>query len=647
MKHRSRLELFAAAIALLLFVLPAAAQDAPLPVPYTGEAPGIISRAPFELPSDLLPQTRAPFSVTVTMFNDPAVGACNTTDGVSLREALVNCSSLSVQPVVYLPPGTYVLSSSLVVSDRSFTVIGHSPLTTFVEASPANTRLFDITLLGSQTATFANLTVRNSTSGASGNAMRVAGDGSVRLENMRITGNAGSVRGTLRFDVETSSTLNATITNSEISGNTATAGAGIAFTNELGSGVGTLHIANSLISGNTAANAGGGLLVSAVTATSTQVTIHNSTIQGNSAQSGAGIFVDAAGANLVIQGSSVNGNILTGNSSNTGAGLHVAAAQQVVIDGSVFDGNDAGIGIAGGMYFATNVGHVALTNTTVSNNSADSVGGIYAFLIDSVTANGLTVTGNSATTEAGGALFAVSDFITLADSSFTRNTAGVELGGLSVSRATLLNVKIEDNTAPLKPDCSFDVLSGTVTSLGGVGISDMTGCTGTFTAAAGDQIDNLLINGGFEFAGTSGAAPAGWTLKKITGDKRACNKPAKTITPYGRCAMEFKGGAGEAATISQNADLTGLTFNALDELRLYAMGRGTKSNSKLKIVLKASYSDQPTNKAAITFSGNAPALTPQSQILILSSANVTKLSVKINHISPSGKFTLDRVYLTR
>jgi hypothetical protein len=647
MSFRSKLNFFAAVTALLILGLPAVAQDAPLPVPYTGATPGIISRAPFEVPSDLLPQTRAPISLTVTMFNDPAVGACDTNNGVSLREALVNCSGPAIQPVVYLPPGTYVLSSSLVVSDRSFTVIGHSPLTTFIEASPANIRLFDIGLLGTHTATFANLTVRNSTGGSSGNAMRFAGSGSVRLENMRITGNTGTVRGTLRFDVETSSTLSVSITNSEISGNTGGAGAGIAFTNELGSGIGALNIANSLISDNTAANSGGGLLVTSIGAITTQVTIFNSTIQGNSGLNGGGISVEAAGANLVIQDSSINGNTLSGVVSGTGAGLEVAAVQQVLIDGSVFDGNDAGVGTAGAMYFTTNVGSITLTDTTVSNNSANAVGGIYVFLADSLTASGLIVTGNSATVEAGGALFAVSNFASLMDSSFTRNTAGTELGGLGISRATLLNVKIEDNTAPSKPDCNFSVLSGSVTSLGGVGITDMTGCTGTFTAAPGDQIDNLLFNGGFEFAGASNAVPAGWTLKKITGDKRACSTPTKTISSYGKCAMQFKGGAGEAATITQSADLTGLTFTALEELRLYAMGDGSTATSKLKITLTASYSDQPANKAAITFSGNASALTAQSQILTLSSANVTKLSVKIVHTSPSGKFLLDRVYLTR
>jgi hypothetical protein len=264
-----------------------------------------------------------------------------------------------------------------------------------------------------------------------------------------------------------------------------------------------------------------------------------------------------------------------------------------------------------------------------------------------LTANGLTVTGNSATTEVGGALIAAANFVTLTNSNFTLNTAGAELGGLGTSRATLLNVKIEDNSALVAPDCRFNVLSGTTTSLGGIGITDMSDCFGTFIPAVGDQIDNLLVNGGFEGAGTSAAKPAGWTLKNITGDKRSCNTTTKTFTAFGKCGMIFKGGLSENATLTQNVDLTGLTFASNDELRLYAMGDGSSAKSKLKLTVTAIYGDQPKNKAVIMFSGNHPALTAQSQILTLTSGNLTKLTVQIQHTGTAGNFALDRVYLTR
>jgi len=661
----------------IAFAIPLSAQDAPLPLPYDGLSVGIINRAPFEIPPDLLPQTRLPFSVTVTTFADPAVGACNASDGMSLREALVNCSSPTVQPVIYLPTGTYILTSTIVVSGNSFTVIGQSPLNTFIEGSPTNIRYFDIGLTGANIVTFANLTLRNSTSTLSGNALRVTGNGTARLDNIRVTGNTGSTRGAVRLDVETNATLSVNITNSTFSGNTASTGGAVALTNELIDGVGILTISNSLFDGNNATSNGGGLLVNSLSGASTSVTLNrtvfsgttsavlggglamtgngdpaaltiiDSTFDNNTASgTGGGLFFNNNGGEISILDSTFTDNTFV--TSGSGAGLMVNTAFHVSIDDSLFDNNDAKTGVGGAMYFDGNVGQISLTNTIVSNNKASNVGGIYAFLVDSITANGLIVTGNSAATEVGGALFAASNFVSLTDSSFTLNTAIDELGGLSTSRATLVNVRIEDNSAPIRPDCIFFALSGTSTSLGGVSITDMTGCDdGTLIPAAGDQLGNLLVNGGFEFAGATAGKPSGWTLKTITGDKRACNTAIKTLTPYGKCLMQFTGSATEKATLSQIVDLTGLTFVAAEELRLYAMGDGSSSASKLKITVTATYSDQPANKAILNFTGNQTGLTGQSQILTLTSAAVTKITVQIQHTSKSGKFLLDRVYLTR
>lgn len=664
---------------ILLTVLPLSAQDAPLPLPYSGASAGIINRAPFEVPDDLLPLTRAPFSVTVTTTADPVVGSCNASDGMSLREALVNCSSPTVQPVVYLPSGVYTLTNSIVVLDQSFTVIGESPLSTFIEGSPTNLRYFDIGLSGIGQATFANLTLRNSTSGLSGNALRVGGNGTLMLDNVRVMNNSGSTRGAVRVDVESASTLTTVIRNTEFTGNSAASGGALAFTNELGSGTGVLNIQNSTFTGNSASGNGAGILVHTSSGTNTTIAITNSMISGNTITSGAalggGLSVSGNGDKgiLTITDSTIQSNTATGaggglSINNTGfdvvftnvevvlntfattgagAGMLVNAARTVSVNDSLFDANDAKTGTVGAIQIDTAVGAVFFSNTVISNNKASSVGGIYVFLADSFTADNLTVTGNSATVDVGGALVAPTNFASLSNSNFTLNTALTEIGGLYISRATLLNVKIEDNSAPLRPDCSFNALSGTSTSLGGVGISDMNGCDGTFIPAASDQIDNLLVNGGFEVAGTAAGKPAGWTLKTITGDKRACNTTIKTLTPYGKCVMSFKGGSGENANISQNVDLTGLTFSTGEELRLYAMADGSSGASKLKLTVTAFYTDQPKNKTILSFNGNHPALTAQSQILTLTSGNVSKITVQIQHTSTGGTILLDRVYLTR
>jgi len=378
-----------------IIVTPLSAQDAPLPLPESATQPGIINRAPFEVPADVLPQTRSSFSVTVTMFNDPAVGACNATDGMSLREALVNCSSPTVQPVVYLPSGTYSLTSTITVLDRSFTLIGQNPLTTFIQGSPTDIRYFDLGPVGGDTITFANLTLRNSTSGLSGNALRVQGDGMVRLENIRVIGNQNSGRGTARFDVETGVTLSVTITNCEFSGNTATTGAGVAFTNELGDGIGILNISNTLFSGNIATGNGAGLSVSSLTGASTSITISRTTIAnglsssglgggismtGNgdpatltfttsildnntSSGAGGGLLFNNPGGDMFVTDSAVTDNTFV--TSGSGAGIFVNTARQAVITGSLIDNNDAKTGTGGGLYFDGAVGQISFFNTTV------------------------------------------------------------------------------------------------------------------------------------------------------------------------------------------------------------------------------------------------------------------------------------------
>lgn len=677
-RYRSLLTLISA---ILLFsvglTLPAAAQSDPLPLPYSGAEPGIVQRAPFEVPAHLIPATRLTQAYTVTRFDDPAVGACQPeTDGLTLREAIFHCANAGTQPTIFLPAGTYTLNTTIVTSARSFFLIGESPLNTFIEPA-AGVRPFDLGLaiaLPPTTVTIANVTIQNSTSGAAGNALRVVGGGIINIDNVRVQNNTGSVRGSVRFDVETNARMTVGISNSTITNNTASAGAGVAITNELGSGNIVVSITDSAITNNTATGSGGGVLVNNVSGTSTSLTMNNTTLSGNGASIGGGINVTGTGtptsvtllsttvsgnnatnggggvsfdggpaADLLIENTTLNAN----TAANTGAGLLATSARQITLRGATLSGNSAPTGVGGAAYFDTNVAAITLDDTVVRDNSASTVGGLYAFLPDSLTANRLTVTGNSATVEVGGALIAPSNYASITDSSFTLNSAGGEIGGLLTGRTTLRNVAIEDNSAPISPDCKFDALAGDSFSLGGVFITDMTGCTGDFTPADGDLIDNLVNNGGFEFEGATPALPAGWNFTNVTGDRRSCNSPTVTFTPYGNCLMRFKGGAGESATLTQNIDLTGLTFTSGEELRLTAFGDGANGNSFLRIRIIARYSDQPRNQSTVVFSGNQTGLTRASQVITLSSANVTRLTVQVTHLSPGAKFFLDRVYLTR
>ena len=195
-------------------------------------------------------------------------------------------------------------------------------------------------------------------------AVPVTIDG-VTIRNGRVAGNGGGIQ----------SNGDVTLTNSTVSGNTATTG--------FGGGLfvaGTLTLTNSTVSGNAANIDGGGFYVNGV------ANITNSTVSGNTAtNSGGGI---AAAANLTLTNSTVSGN----TAGTDGGGI---------------------LGIAGG----------TITNSTITNNTAD---------IDN---NG---TGNGGGAFRGGSIFTVSNSI-VAGNFDTPNNAGVGVKNPDVSGAFVDN----------------------------------------------------------------------------------------------------------------------------------------------------------------------------------------------------------------
>ncbi len=130
-------------------------------------------------------------------------------------------------------------------------------------------------ILGGGIRNSGTLTVTNSTlsgntaSGDSGGG--IYNNGTLTVTNTTLSGNTATFGG----GIANNGTL--TLTNSTLSGNTVTNGGGI-FNS------GTLTLTNSTLSNNSASNNGGGI------ANAGPLTLTNSTISGNSATSGGGIF---------------------------------------------------------------------------------------------------------------------------------------------------------------------------------------------------------------------------------------------------------------------------------------------------------------------------------------------------------------------
>lgn len=146
----------------------------------------------------------------------------------------------------------------------------------------------------------------------------------------------------------------ATISNSTISGNDATAGGGGGIAN----GDSTLYLYASTVSGNTAADGGGGL------ETTGTATIADSTFSGNTAAEGGGLrnFGTAT----------IDRSTFSGNSANGGGGIENAGT--LTIANATISGNSA-TGDGGGI-ITEDSGTTVVKSSTISGNSAPTAAGI-------------------------------------------------------------------------------------------------------------------------------------------------------------------------------------------------------------------------------------------------------------------------------
>src|ERR1043166_6264298 len=212
----------------------------------------------------------------------------------------------------------------------------------------ANSNNADDTINLAAGGTYTLLVVDNSTNDANGLQAIGADNG----HKLTIKGNRATIQrstgGGIYNDGESSGgSATLMLTNSTLSGNTASFWGGGIYNDGSSSGSATLTLSNSTLSGNSAANYGGGILNYGIFGSAT-VTINNSTLSGNSANYGGGIF------NFGYSGSAtltLNNSTLSGNSAAN------------------YDGGIYNFGLDGS---AT----LTLTNSTLSGNSAGSGGGI-------------------------------------------------------------------------------------------------------------------------------------------------------------------------------------------------------------------------------------------------------------------------------
>jgi hypothetical protein len=271
----------------------------------------------------------------------------------------------------------------------------------------------------------------------------------------------------------------------------------------------SFSISGVTLTGGVVAGAGG---VVDLTAANENLTITNSVITGNSATGRGAVVYHLSGGTVTITGTTVSGNSSSGgvlwmNESSTGGGALVLTNSSVVnnlssgnggaigfyyggpltITGSSITGNSTS-GIGGAAYvWGSPTSSTTITNSTIANNTG-STGG--AFNMDSgassLTATSTTFYGNVATGGNGGAIYnSGTGAITLDNSILSGNSATT--GAAIYTSSTTATVgaaysAIDDTTGFTLTDNggNLSIANSTVAALALQPLANQTGPNGTF-----------------------------------------------------------------------------------------------------------------------------------------------------------------------
>jgi hypothetical protein len=328
--------------------------------------------------------------------------------------------------------------------------------------------------------------------GGGGVHVDLAGDGSIIVTSSAITGNGAryGAGGGLLVGGRDATVV---ITDTSISNNAARTVFDDYSEGGPGGGlyveVDSITITNSVISGNSATGRGGGASIQCDT-----VTLVGSTISGNVTDHGGGLSIDSDGpvsishctiadnSGLLSSGGAeiwsdtvtVTDSTISGNTTRSeyAGGLGIGA-ESVVVAGCTFSDNSGGRAYGGGLSIGRfdAASSAVVDHCTFTGNSAHVGGGLYVRGGD-VTVDCVTASGNSADSGAGVYVLTFPPFSSRAlitDSLIEGNTATIEGCGIMASgNVTIERTTVRDNIA----DPARSVRGGGIRAYGNVAIVD-------------------------------------------------------------------------------------------------------------------------------------------------------------------------------
>src|SRR5581483_7612918 len=338
---------------------------------------------------------------------------------------------------------------------------------------------------------------------------------SLTLKNVVISGSSSSKGGgALCLSGGVASTVKASITGCLISGNSAKYGGGLYLRN-----LASATISQSVISGNSAAidEDGGGVYLT-INGRGKGASITNSQITGNTGGFGGGLYLkdynSAATSKITVSHCTISGNISKTNTPTEGGGGGIyAPLGNFVVTATTIENNTAvynGGGIAAG--YSLNFS-LAMSGCTISGNTATSSsgyggGGIFLHGNSTTTAakiTGTTITGNYSGKYGGGG--GVSAFgygnnkvdLTISGGVFSDNIAGHNVGGGIFAQGdgaiSITGAKVTGNHAAGRGAGIFAQSSAATVVIKGAVVS------GNLSDHAGGGLDiedspNFLVTGG-------------------------------------------------------------------------------------------------------------------------------------------------------
>jgi hypothetical protein len=321
------------------------------------------------------PLVAAPLLASITVDrtdDDPLAFACTAAaNDCSLRGA-VAFANLNPGTTIVVPSGTYNLTingtgegfsgnnsiGDLDISATNTSIVGAGAATTIIQQTQPNDRVIEINpnLDAAFVTSISGVTITG------GHETTGIGGGGII---------AGSIDNVL------------TVTNSVISGNTATGagtfgGGGISFTG------GSLTLSSTTVSGNSTSGSGGGIGYSAGdpfarTPSPGVLTVSNSTLSNNSASGGGGGAIDLFDFNLSsgiynITSSSFQGNTAT---NGNGGAIIVESGGPLTVSTSSFSNNSAGI--SGGAVYSNGTAVTIRYSRLVGNTVPIPANGLTLF----------------------------------------------------------------------------------------------------------------------------------------------------------------------------------------------------------------------------------------------------------------------------